>query len=56
MKKQQSADAFVPVKLTPEQPIQKTTAPLGVLEFPNGARLLIHSPELLALLPSLLAR
>ena len=53
---QQSADAFVPVKLTPEQPIQKTTTPLGVLEFPNGARLLIHYPELLALLPSLLAR
>jgi hypothetical protein len=30
--------------------------PLGVLECPNGARLVIRSPELLALLPSLLVK
>lgn len=31
----------------------KTTTPLGILEFPSGIRLVIHSPELLAQLPSL---
>jgi hypothetical protein len=54
---QPSAEAFVPVKLMPEQPpIQKADAPMGIVEFLGGARLLIRSPELLALLPSLLAR
>jgi hypothetical protein len=57
----QSQDAFIPVNVTTEpqlqsQPKATPTVPLGVLEFPNGARLLIQSPELLALLPSLLAR
>jgi hypothetical protein len=33
----------------------KTTTPLGVLEFPSGIRLVIHSPELLAQLTSLLS-
>ncbi|MFT6087479.1 MAG: hypothetical protein ACJA11_002731 [Glaciecola sp.] len=47
----------MPVKLTPEQPsIQKAAAPMGIAELPDGARLLTHSPELLALLPSLLPR
>ncbi|MEE8056315.1 MAG: hypothetical protein V3T17_00555 [Pseudomonadales bacterium] len=54
-----STDAFIPIKVTAEtqpQPNTTTVASLGVLEFPNGARLVIHSPDCLALLPSLLAR
>ena len=46
---------FVPVKIKPEEksmPKPNTPKTLGVLEFPNGARLVIHSPELLSLLPS----
>ena len=45
-----SADDFIPVsiKSEPEPP-----ACLGFLEFPNGSRLFIHSPELLAGLPRL---
>jgi hypothetical protein len=47
------AVAFMPIKLTSEQPpIQKAAAPICIVEFPGGARLLIHSPELLLTLPS----
>jgi hypothetical protein len=45
---QPAADAFMPIKLTPEQPpIQKAAAPMGIVELPSGARLSIHSSELL---------
>lgn len=44
---------FIEVRV---QPDKKTTDCLGVLEFPNGARLLIQSPDLLAWLPNLLSR
>ena len=59
--KAKSPNAFIPVNVTatPQlqpQPKAAPAAPLGVLECPNGARLVIHSPELLALLPSLLTR
>ena len=48
---------FIAVKIKSETPKPDKDADfLGVLEFPNGARLLIQSPELLALLPSLLSR
>jgi len=46
---------FVPVKIKPEEkpkPKLNAAESLGVLEFPNGARLVIHCPELLSLLPS----
>ena len=59
-------EAFIPVTVTPaavstnpkpSKPETKslTTTPLGILEFPSGIRLVIHSPELLAQLPSLLS-
>jgi hypothetical protein len=49
---QPSAVVFMPIKLTPEQsPIQKAAALMGIVEFLGGARLLIHSPELLLTLP-----
>ena len=50
---------FVPVKIKPEEkstPKSKTVESMGVLEFPNGTRLVIHSPELLSLLPSFFYR
>jgi hypothetical protein len=61
LNKAKSPNTFIPVNVTAKpkiQPQPKTVpaAPLGVLEYPNGARLVIHSPELLALLPSLLTR
>jgi hypothetical protein len=47
---------FIAVKVKSETPASaKGADSLGILEFPNGARLLIQSPELLALLPSLLS-
>ena len=46
-------DEFIAVNVKPE--IKKIDS-LGVIEFPNGARLVIQSPELLALLPQLLTR
>lgn len=59
--KAKSPNTFIPVNVTAKaqlqpQPKAAPAAPLGVLEYPNGARLVIHSPELLALLPSLLTR
>ena len=62
-----ASKAFIPVAVTSptvttkpktkSRPVTKpqTTTPLGILEFPNGIRLVIHSPELLAQLPSLLS-
>ena len=60
-----SPEAFIPVTVAPPAvsvkpktkpaTIPKVTTPLGVLEFPNGIRLVIHSPTLLAQLPSLLS-
>ena len=61
-----SPNEFIPVTVAPvptvttkpkPKPAMKpqTTQPLGILEFPNGIRLVIHSPELLAQLPSLLS-
>ena len=59
--------AFIPITVTSpavttkpktkSKPVTKpqTTTPLGILEFPSGIRLVIHSPELLAQLPSLLS-
>jgi hypothetical protein len=61
LNKAKSPNTFIPVnvpaklKIQP-QPKAVLAVPLGVLERPNGARLVIHSPELLALLPSLLTR
>ena len=58
------SEPFVQVKVNPipeakpkPRPVTttKATTPLGVLEFPNGIRLVIHSPELLAQLPNLLS-
>lgn len=61
----QSESAFVPVKVTASTTAKLKTestfpstdkAPksLGVLEYPNGTRLIIHSPDLIAQLPLLL--
>lgn len=59
-----ASEPFVQVKVKPipeakpkPRPVTttKTTSPLGVLEFPSGIRLVIHSPELLAQLPILLS-
>jgi len=62
-----ASKAFIPVTVTSptvttkpktkSKPVTKpqATMPLGILEFPNGIRLVIHSPELLAQLPSLLS-
>ena len=48
---------FVEVKIKPEvKPKPKKINSLGVLEFPSGARLITHSPELLTLLPNILNR
>ena len=49
----QRSDEFIAVEVKPEV---KATESLGVLEFPNGAKLVIQSPDLLTLLPSLLTR
>ena len=54
---------FVAVTVKPTESANVTTKPqrvkaaneiLGVVEFPNGARLVIHSPDLIAQLPVLL--
>ena len=60
-----TSEAFIPVTVAPPtvstkpkpKPVTKpkATTPLGVLEFPSGIRLIIHSPALLAQLPSLLS-
>lgn len=55
-----SAEDFIPVIMSAE--VKNAPAPnsnnvgdtLGVIEFPSGARLIIQSPDLLPLLPSLL--
>jgi hypothetical protein len=62
---QQSTKDFVPVKVfasnnvkpkTESKPsVSETPESLGVLEFPNGTRLVIQSPDLIAQLPSLLS-
>ena len=55
-----SATDFIPVivsaevKDTPIPSLNNVSTTLGVIEFPNGARLIIQSPDLLPLLPSLL--
>jgi hypothetical protein len=55
-----SATDFIPVivpvevKDTPIPSLKNVSTTLGVIEFPNGARLIIQSPDLLPLLPSLL--
>ena len=36
------------------KPVKAANEILGVVEFPNGARLVIHSPDLIAQLPVLL--
>jgi transposase-like protein len=60
---QQSSDAFVAVSVSPSNTVKlktesksitETDKILGVLEFPNGTRLIIHHAELIAQLPSLL--
>ncbi|PCJ29307.1 MAG: hypothetical protein COA99_19600 [Moraxellaceae bacterium] len=60
---QQSPDAFVVVNVTSSNTVKlktesksviETAEILGVLEFPNDTRLVIHSPELVAQLPFLL--
>ena len=56
---EESSKEFVPVKVKPEEKPKlkpNTADSLGVLEFPNGARLVIHCPELLSLLPSFFYR
>ena len=59
----ESSDAFVAVNVTASKPAKlkteskpttETAKILGVLEFPNGTRLVIHSPDLIAQLPVLL--
>ena len=62
-----SRDDFIPVTVTPASsaarikpkpmpaPKPQATTQLGVLEFPNGIRLVIHSAEILAQLPRLLS-
>lgn len=45
---------FVAVKVKPDFPQSATSQALGTLEFPNGTKLVIQSPELLSLLPTLL--
>jgi len=42
---------FVPVDIKPPT---DTTGNLGVLEFPNGIKLMINSPVLLAQIPGLM--
>jgi hypothetical protein len=54
-------DAFFPVTVTPSTASTQlksslaakpqASTPLGILEFPNGIRAVIHSPELLIQLP-----
>jgi len=46
-------DEFIAVRV---KPAVNVVGALGVLEFPNGVRLVIQSPDLLTLLPSLLTR
>ncbi|MCH8265077.1 MAG: hypothetical protein IIC10_06730 [Proteobacteria bacterium] len=50
---QSTSRNFVAVKLKPDS---NASDKLCVLEFPNGSRLIIHSPELLAQVPNLLFR
>ncbi len=55
-----ASEPFVQVKVKAKpkpRPVTttKTTSPLGVLEFPSGIRLVIHSPELLAQLSNLIS-
>ena len=52
LNKQQECD-FLPVKIKHTAP--SSMGALGVVEFPNGIRLIIQSPELLSHLPTLLA-
>ena len=61
---QELPGAFIPVTVTSvptvkpkpkSKPLSQVTKSLGILEFPNGIRLVIHSPELLAQLPGLLS-
>ncbi|WP_157953947.1 hypothetical protein [Microbulbifer sp. A4B17] len=42
---------FVPVDIKPST---ATTGNLGILEFPNGIKLVINSPVLLAQIPGLM--
>jgi len=58
-----SSDAFVAVNVTAtntaklsakSKPVTETPKTLGVLEFTNGTRLVIYSPDLIAQLPILL--
>jgi hypothetical protein len=43
-----NCNAFIPVNVTAKAQLQPqpkaACVPLGVLEYPNGARLVIHSP------------
>ncbi len=57
------SDAFVAVNVTASnnakltaksKPVTEIAKTLGVLEFPNGTRLIIYSPDLIAQLPFLL--
>ena len=59
----ESSDAFVAVNVTASNtakrkansnPVTETPKILGVLEFPNGTRLVIYNPDLIAQLPFLL--
>ena len=45
---------FVSVSVKPSPRTTQPTECLGVVEFPNGARLVIHSPELLSLVSTVL--
>lgn len=52
-----SPEQFIEVKIKPEiKSVVKISDCLGVLEFPNGARLVIHSADLIPLLPAFLTR
>ena len=48
-------DAFIPVKVKRQKAEKHSNTTLGVLELPNGARLVIQSQDLLTLLPTLLS-
>ena len=47
-KDEASNEGFAAVKVAPDA---SSPAALGVVEFPSGARLIIHSTELLTMLP-----
>ncbi len=52
-----SPDQFIEVKVKQDiKPAVKTTDCLGVLEYPNGARLVVHSLDLVPLLPAFFTR